>query len=90
MIATDDVTRCTRCILPATLPSAKLDESGICSHCRTHSRLGDDWDRNKLKRERELRRLFDRVKNLRRPYDCLVPLSDGKDSTYALYTASNV
>jgi hypothetical protein len=90
MVATHEVTRCSRCILPDSLPSVKLDEGGVCSHCRTFSKVTDDWERNKSRREPELERLFDRVKKLRRPYDCLVTLSGGKDSTYTLYHVSKV
>lgn len=90
MTVTSEVTRCSQCILPASLPSAALDEKGVCSHCRRYNAETDDWEKNKARRIQELERVFDRVRALGRPYDCLVTLSGGKDSTYTLYTASKV
>lgn len=90
MTAINDVTRCAQCILPASLPSVQLDENGVCNHCRVYNKLADDWEKNKTRRLQELERVFDRARKLRRPYDCLVTLSGGKDSTYTLHTVSKV
>ena len=35
-------------------------------------------------------KILEKARSLKRPYDCLVPLSGGKDNTYALYLASRV
>jgi len=37
------------------------------------------------RRQEEFEAILDHARNLRRPYDCAIPLSGGKDSTYSLY-----
>lgn len=71
---------CVRCVLPDSKPDLVLDESGFCSACRYYEARGAiDWE---LRRE-ELLGLVDRfsVANEGR-WDCIVPVSGGKDSTF--------
>lgn len=84
------IIRCTRCILPSTLSMISFDDKGVCNHCRKYESDFKDWELIKDKRKNELERLFDKARRLRRPYDVLVPLSGGKDSTYALYLCTKV
>jgi hypothetical protein len=77
------VRRCTRCILPETYPDASFDERGVCRVCREYdSRYSNiDWG----EREARLRRILGRYRRRGGTgYDCLVPLSGGRDSTYTL------
>lgn len=73
--------RCTKCVTPLSHFSA--DDDGICPFC-----LSDD-SIIRYKGEAKLVDLFRRHQELARrnsaKYDCLVPISGGKDSTYALY-----
>ena len=85
-----EIRRCTRCILPSTLGSLTFDEEGVCSHCRKYEKDFLEWDRISERKEAEFRAILKRAMALRRPYDCLVPLSGGKDSTYALYLCTKV
>jgi hypothetical protein len=82
--------RCVRCILPDHLPSVHLDKDGICNHCRKLDSLMENWERNKTHRLEELEGLINRTKKTDHQYDCLVTLSGGKDSTFALYLMSKV
>lgn len=82
--------RCTRCVLPDHLPSVSLDDEGICNHCKTFDTLVNDWEENKSERKKELEKLINKVKKTEQQYDCLVTLSGGKDSTFALYLMSKV
>jgi N-acetyl sugar amidotransferase len=82
--------RCIRCILPDHLPSVHLDKDGICNHCRKLDSLMGDWERNKSQRLEELESLINRTKKTDQQYDCLVTLSGGKDSTFALYLMAKV
>lgn len=71
---------CTRCVMPDTKPDLHLDEEGVCNACRSYERRVEvDWDT----RHQELLRILERY---RRPegsnWDCIVPVSGGKDSTY--------
>jgi len=75
--------RCTKCLMPQTVDGITFDEDGVCSLCRDFKK-NDDIDF--FEREKELAELFNRFKNKGRgKYDCLVPYSGGKDSTYVLY-----
>lgn len=75
-----DVRRCTRCILPETMPYISFDANGVCNYC-THYKT-----RNAPRPKEEL---F----NLTAPYrrnvgnDCILPFSGGRDSCYALHLA---
>ncbi|MBN2285929.1 MAG: hypothetical protein JXI43_05735 [Tissierellales bacterium] len=82
--------RCKRCILPDTLPFIKFDEEGICNHCREYERSFREWTKIKDKKEKEFLDLLKAAKKKMRAYDCLVPLSGGKDSTYVLYLCAKV
>lgn len=67
---------CRKCVLPDTRPNLRLDE-GVCGPCRVHAaRAAVDWK----ERERAFRRIAQAAKSRRRGYDCLVPVSGGKDS----------
>ena len=39
-----DIERCTKCILPGSLPSVKLDKDGVCNHCKTYDSLYGNWE----------------------------------------------
>lgn len=77
-----DVRRCTRCVLPETMPFIRFNEQGVCNYC-TNYRL-----RNAPKPKQEL---FDLVAPYRRTSgaDCVVPFSGGRDSCYALHLIVN-
>lgn len=81
---TDEVRRCTRCILPENYPNIDFDENGVCRVCREHDEKysGIDWDA----REKDLERILDRYRGKGKKYDVMVPFSGGKDSTYTLWT----
>ena len=74
------ISYCTRCVMPDTKPDLILDEEGVCSACRNFERRPDtDWDA----REHELREILDRYQPEHGGnYDCIMPVSGGKDSTY--------
>ncbi len=71
---------CTKCVVSSQRPRITFDEQGVCSACRyayeKHNLI--DWD----ERERQLRDLLDRFRSKDGSYDCLVPGSGGKDSSY--------
>jgi N-acetyl sugar amidotransferase len=70
---------CTRCVMPHTKPDLHLDEAGVCNACRAYeSRRHVDWDA----RRTELLGLLERYRRHGANWDCIVPVSGGKDSTY--------
>lgn len=73
--------RCTRCIMPETQQSIVFNEEGICNACRQiELKEKIDWET----REKELIELIGQYRG-RYSYDCIVPFSGGKDSTFTLY-----
>jgi len=70
---------CKRCVLPDSRPGLTIDRDGICSACRGHEyKLTIRWS----ERRRVLDKLFSEAKRKSKSYDCLVPVSGGKDSTW--------
>ena len=70
---------CVRCVMPDTKPDLQFDDEGVCSACRAYERRADvDWE----ERHRELEAILARYCNRRNNWDCIVPVSGGKDSTY--------
>ncbi len=85
---------CLRCCYPEnTKPHIIFDEQGICSGCRTTEQRSKDeinWD-EKLQ---ELKELLESYKQQARknnaPYDCIIPISGGKDSHYQAHMLTKV
>lgn len=71
---------CTRCVMPHTKPDLHIDEEGVCNACRSFERRAEiDWD----ERRRELLEVTGRYRSSDGSnWDCIVPVSGGKDSTY--------
>lgn len=75
---------CKTCVMPDTKPDLFFDENGICDACLSAVyKEKVDWKT----REQEWSQLVSEVKALNRPYDCVVPVSGGKDSHYQVYKA---
>jgi hypothetical protein len=70
--------RCTRCILPETMPYIAFDEAGVCNYCRHYT------SRNQPRPVAELERLVAPYRRADGP-ECIVPFSGGRDSCYALH-----
>lgn len=76
---------CKKCVMPNTKPDLSFDYEGVCDACRS-AELKDtiDWD----SREREFRELVNKYRGKSSSnYDCIIPISGGKDSHYQAYTA---
>jgi len=74
--------RCTKCVLPETMPFISFDSEGVCNYCRSYK------PRNIPKAKEEL---FALVEKYRRQHDndCIVPFSGGRDSCYGLHLVVN-
>jgi N-acetyl sugar amidotransferase len=75
--------RCSRCTLPITWETIYFDEHGICNICK-------NWETKQKtinwgEREKQLLEIFREAKERHAPYDCIVPFSGGKDSTFTLW-----
>lgn len=74
------LTYCKRCVMPSTKPDLHLDEEGICNACRAYeNRKTVDWDARYVELQQVLERYRKRDGS---NWDCIVPVSGGKDSTY--------
>lgn len=75
--------RCSKCVIPETHETILFDGAGVCSICNQHAHKVEkvDW----AQKERQLVELIERYRG-KSAYDCIVPFSGGKDSTFTLYT----
>ena len=73
---------CSRCVMPETHETMVFDEEGVCNVCRQHEYKHDkvDWK----KKEEDLTELIDQYRG-KYSYDCIIPFSGGKDSTFTVY-----
>lgn len=77
--------RCINCFYPNTKPDLEFDKMGVCSACTSFkNRQKVNWK----EREKEFIKI---VKNLKKKrtadYDCIIPVSGGKDSTWQVIKA---
>ena len=74
---------CKKCLYPDTKPQLIFDENGVCSAC-VNADLKEEIDWNK--KRRELSRILEKFRNKNGTnYDCIIPVSGGKDSHYQTY-----
>ena len=73
---------CNNCGLPETYETFEFDKKQICNVCNMHKIKHNsvDWDKRKIFFEE----IIKKFKN-KGDYDCIVPFSGGKDSTYVLH-----
>lgn len=74
--------KCTKCGLPETFETIEFDDTGVCNVCNQFKFKMEeiDWPQRKL--------TFDKIIEENRgkyEYDCIIPFSGGKDSTFTLY-----
>lgn len=74
--------RCVRCGLPETHETIAFDLQGVCTVCNQHTFKENsvDWAYNK----KLLDSLIEEYRG-KYEYDCIIPFSGGKDSTWTLY-----
>ena len=74
--------RCSRCALPETHESITFDAEGVCNVCRQveYKQESIDWE----ERQKDLGTLIEQYRG-KYEYDCIVPFSGGKDSTFTLW-----
>jgi len=79
---------CVRCCMPETNEGMEFDELGICKACRaSEEKMRIDWS----KKELQLREILETARQLSGDnYDCMVPISGGKDSAFQLHVLTRV
>lgn len=74
--------RCTRCGLPETYETIEFDQNGVCNICQSSAYKSKSI--NWAERQEVLDKLIAKYRG-KSDYDCLVPFSGGKDSTFQLH-----
>ncbi len=88
MIEKPSVTFCKTCTIPScsAIP-VEFDEKGVCSGCNTaNSGTNIDWDR----RKRMFESLISDYRSKDNNYDCIIPVSGGKDSYWQIHIIAKV
>ena len=78
---------CKRCLYPDTKPQLEFNNDGICSACINYDlKQKIDWD----KKKKQFVEILEKYKNRDGSnYDCIIPVSGGKDSTFQTYVIKN-
>lgn len=74
---------CRTCVLPCTRPNLIVNEDGSCGCVTSHQRgvpTPTQWDSS-------FEQLVEYVRSRGAEYDCVIPVSGGKDSTWQVVTA---
>ena len=79
MVSSYKIRYCNLCLFPETKPDLKFDENGTCSACQAYkNRSNIDWKQ----REEQFQSLIKKiVTKSSSNWDCIIPVSGGKDST---------
>lgn len=74
---------CAKCIFPDTKPDLTFDEEGACDACRSAERKNQvDWSAREAEFVKVVAKYKAIAEELGSPYDCIIPVSGGKDSTF--------
>ena len=74
--------KCSSCLLPETHETIKFNEKSVCNICE-----GINYRDTKINYSKKKQELDELIKNYKGKfdYDCIIPFSGGKDSTWTLY-----
>ncbi len=80
------IERCNTCILPNSCDLIPFDSDGTCFLCKSTRVAGAQTEEKKF----DEKELLDHIERIRikgegRPYDCVVGVSGGRDSTWLIY-----
>jgi N-acetyl sugar amidotransferase len=83
------IQHCKNCHTPNTRPRITFSAEGICNACTFAERKKDvDWEAKEQEFRDKVSGILERAPD--RQYDCIVPVSGGKDSHYQAYFAKNI
>lgn len=77
---------CKKCVLPDTRPNLIIDNRGICNACKSSSKESKDTIDWTL-RKKVFEKIVNETKSKKKQYDCIIPVSGGKDSTWQVIKA---
>ena len=84
----ENIRYCIRCCMPETQEGVTFDEMGICTACQSsEQKIHINW----VEKEKQLRKILEDAKaKAGNNYDCILPISGGKDSVYQMYVLTQV
>jgi len=85
---TKSVTYCKKCLYPVISVNLILDDEGVCSACRMQEQFDEITPNFWQQKENKFKELAEWAKSKSTSnYDCIVPVSGGKDSYYQVHKA---
>ena len=75
--------RCSKCILPETMPFIDFDNNGECNYCRIYKK-------SKVEGRKALRDFVAPYRSKKGEIDCIISLSGGRDSSFGLHYIKKV
>ena len=82
---------CKRCVYPVHAVNLTVDEEGVCSACRVAEQFNELSPEHWERRAKRFQRVLEDVKaNNTGNYDCLIPVSGGKDSYFQAHLIAKV
>lgn len=80
---------CSRCIYDSNIPRIHFDDKGVCNYCHQVDFLLDQYKTGLPEGQEKLNQLIDEIKKAgaNKPYDCVIGVSGGTDSSYLLIKA---
>ena len=83
---------CARCTYPENAkPTILFDDEGVCSGCRvTEAKKQINWDEREVLLKELLEEYKAKAREAGQVYDCIIPVSGGKDSHIQVHTIKNV
>lgn len=77
------IKRCTKCLLPETMPFIEFDDTGVCNYCRNYNKI-------EVRGKEALEKVVAKYRSKTDEPDCIVTFSGGRDSSYGLHYIKNV
>lgn len=83
---------CSRCVMDTTAEDIRFDDEGRCNYCTEFLAFLERWHADEPSRAVALERLVEEIREAGagRPYDSVIGLSGGLDSSYAVYEAKRL
>lgn len=87
--ASSDYVVCKNCIYDSNIVGIEFDDEGVCNYCHQIDDLQKQYGTGEEKGEKKLQATIEEIKRegKNKPYDCIVGVSGGTDSSYMLSKA---
>lgn len=80
---------CSRCIYDERVPNIVFDEQGVCNYCKTMDQLQEEYKTGTEEGINAFLQIVEQIKKdgKGKPYDCVIGVSGGTDSSYMVHMA---